>query len=463
MKINQITETTTAAGSFATVATPLFKQSRKGGNLLTGKKTNKKYANSISEGRVKELQMDLSSGKDGMSDEEFKKKYGKTKQEMRALMKSKPQQDAKKVDEAKLEEDDLIIVPGVGRKLKSGFIPHDKDRTDHEVEMARSDLFQAAKNAKKVYELISNISEEVGLEGWVQEKIIKANDYLNTIREYLEHKTMSKEGKLGEVAGGTAGALLGKSVNAAMMGAELGSALQNKFSNESGAGVIAGGPQYEGVAEGLTKQAKARKEAESVMTVIKRLEAELKDPNPHLDKVDIQRRLDTEKRRLELYRDVLDEQGVAKGKITEKAVSKAQQRFMGMVHAAQKGEKPASKEVSKVAKTMGKKEAEKFASTKHKGLPAKVNENLDNIELKKYKEMLSKIYANKKQKIIAARNEFGSEIPNQILAQIEREYGNEYFKLVHSMPKAHKEYVSQKNSIMGWFDTDEKSGRSGVE
>jgi hypothetical protein len=57
--------------------------------------------------------------------------------------------------------------------------------------------------------------------------------------------------------------------------------------------------------------------------------------------------------------------------LSEKAVSKQQQKFMGMVHAAQKGEKPASKEVSKVAKDMGKKDAKDFASTKHKGLPEK--------------------------------------------------------------------------------------------
>jgi hypothetical protein len=57
--------------------------------------------------------------------------------------------------------------------------------------------------------------------------------------------------------------------------------------------------------------------------------------------------------------------------VDEKAVSKKQQKFMGMVHAAQKGEKPASKEVAKVAKGMGKKDAEDFASTKHKGLPEK--------------------------------------------------------------------------------------------
>ena len=57
--------------------------------------------------------------------------------------------------------------------------------------------------------------------------------------------------------------------------------------------------------------------------------------------------------------------------LDEKATSKKQQKFMGMVHSAQKGEKPASKEVAKVAKTMKKGDAEDFASTKHKGLPEK--------------------------------------------------------------------------------------------
>jgi hypothetical protein len=57
--------------------------------------------------------------------------------------------------------------------------------------------------------------------------------------------------------------------------------------------------------------------------------------------------------------------------VDEKAVSKKQQRFMGMVHATQKGEKAPSKEVAKVAKSMGKKDAEDFAATKHKGLPEK--------------------------------------------------------------------------------------------
>ena len=58
------------------------------------------------------------------------------------------------------------------------------------------------------------------------------------------------------------------------------------------------------------------------------------------------------------------------------AVSKAQQRFMGMVHAAQNGEKPTSPEVAKVAKDMSDKDAKDFASTSHKGLPNHVKKEI---------------------------------------------------------------------------------------
>lgn len=62
---------------------------------------------------------------------------------------------------------------------------------------------------------------------------------------------------------------------------------------------------------------------------------------------------------------------LGEAKLAEKAVSKAQQKFMGMVYAAKKGGKPASKEVAKVAKGMSKKAAKDYAETKHKGLPEK--------------------------------------------------------------------------------------------
>jgi len=63
--------------------------------------------------------------------------------------------------------------------------------------------------------------------------------------------------------------------------------------------------------------------------------------------------------------------------VNEKAVSKSQQRFMGMVHAVQKGELSPEKvgsDVEKAAASMSKNDAEDFASTKHKKLPEKVKE-----------------------------------------------------------------------------------------
>ena len=56
------------------------------------------------------------------------------------------------------------------------------------------------------------------------------------------------------------------------------------------------------------------------------------------------------------------------------AKSKAQQKFMGLVKSYQDGDVPASKvskAVKDAAKNMGEKEVDKYASTKHKGLPNK--------------------------------------------------------------------------------------------
>lgn len=76
----------------------------------------------------------------------------------------------------------------------------------------------------------------------------------------------------------------------------------------------------------------------------------------------------------------------AEQELDEKAVSKKQQRFMGMVHATQKGEKAPSKEVAKVAKTMKKSDAEDFAATKHKGLPEKKKPEAKKSDAPKKKE-----------------------------------------------------------------------------
>ena len=64
--------------------------------------------------------------------------------------------------------------------------------------------------------------------------------------------------------------------------------------------------------------------------------------------------------------------------IDEKAVSKKQQQFFGIVRAMQKGDMPKDGEAGKVAGDISKKDAKDFASTKHKNLPSKKTESIKN-------------------------------------------------------------------------------------
>lgn len=150
-----------------------------------------------------------------------------------------------------------------------------KAEMDHEVQMARADLYKIAKYAIQLHDMLKNVSEEQGLEGWQQAKITKAADYLGSVFHNLDY-----EMKFGQ--GGN---------------------------------------------------------------------AEMEMPTESTYKESLAKKLD------------------------EKAKSKAQQRFMGMVYAAKKGEKPASKEVAKAAKGMSKKDAKDYASTKHKGKPEHVKKD----------------------------------------------------------------------------------------
>jgi hypothetical protein len=73
---------------------------------------------------------------------------------------------------------------------------------------------------------------------------------------------------------------------------------------------------------------------------------------------------------------------IGEGYIEEKSLSRAQQRFFGMVRAAQDGKmKSPSPEVVKAAKEMTKKQAHDFAATKHKGLPEKKEEPKEEFSL----------------------------------------------------------------------------------
>jgi len=79
--------------------------------------------------------------------------------------------------------------------------------------------------------------------------------------------------------------------------------------------------------------------------------------------------------------------------LKEKAKSKAQQRFFGMVRAAQKGEmENPSSEVLDAADSMKVDDVKKFAKTKHKGLPEKKEVKEEPERTAAYKAMHKKLY-----------------------------------------------------------------------
>jgi len=146
--------------------------------------------------------------------------------------------------------------------------------------------------------------------------------------------------------------------------------------------------------------------------------------------------------------------------LNEKAVSKKQQRFFGMVRAAQKGEGAASPEVAKVAGEISKKDAKDFAKTKHKGLPEKKevkeedNYSTRDKELKKTSKPRSQRY----KALHSPTNKSGNVDVNEGVMDIVRKYNK---KKEEKKPQkaqdagarakrrlARREYTSKVSSIV---------------
>ena len=223
MKINQIVESGTTAGSIATVAKPLGELQVRGSKPEKAPKVTKgkKYANTISEGAIKRLAYDLLH----MDADEFQKVYKQAKEFFKkpdavtspkpspanTKTGSKPWHDTGYVDkkaarqadepiqEDELKEDDLIIMPGMIRNKDKSFIAKSADRRDHEVEMARSDVYAAAKDAMRIFNILENRTEDEGLMGWQQSYITLAADYLNSVADSLEYDTVANENVVGKL------------------------------------------------------------------------------------------------------------------------------------------------------------------------------------------------------------------------------------------------------------------------
>ena len=63
-----------------------------------------------------------------------------------------------------------------------------KVESDHEVQMARAELYKVAKYAIKMHEMLKGVEEREGLEGWVQSKITKAADYLGSVYHHMDYE-----------------------------------------------------------------------------------------------------------------------------------------------------------------------------------------------------------------------------------------------------------------------------------
>ena len=63
----------------------------------------------------------------------------------------------------------------------------DMAERDHEVQMARAELYKIAKYSIKLHEILKGVSEAEGIEGWMQSKITKAADYIGSVYHTLDY------------------------------------------------------------------------------------------------------------------------------------------------------------------------------------------------------------------------------------------------------------------------------------
>ena len=79
----------------------------------------------------------------------------------------------------------------VEKQLNEGLgdMAHEVEK-DHEVQMARSDLYKTAKYAVAIHKMLKDVSEMEGIDGWVQAKITKAADYLGAVKHHMEGEIM---------------------------------------------------------------------------------------------------------------------------------------------------------------------------------------------------------------------------------------------------------------------------------
>jgi len=87
----------------------------------------------------------------------------------------------------RIEECDCEIVGQEGPN--SQIMPsYNEEPRDNEVHMARADLYRTAKLAIMLHEMLKNVGEGQGLDGWVQRKLTRAADYIESVFDYMDYE-----------------------------------------------------------------------------------------------------------------------------------------------------------------------------------------------------------------------------------------------------------------------------------
>ena len=267
--------------------------------------------------------------------------------------------------------------------------PADRGEYNREGDMALNQLHQIG---DAVGELHAILGAEENLPEWVQSKITKAVDYLDTARDYLKAKDaqyiMRGEEPVAEQQAADDRAVVAK--------------LRENLEKLRKAGPHAQGSKEQKKISELEK----RIDSANSTNEAKKRKPSLRNPedNPCWKGY---KPVGTKQKNGKTVPNCVPKESIEEGQIDEKAVSKSQQQAAGAALAAKRGD--ASKSdltgASKEMMSMSTKELKKYAGTKHTGLPDKKDESIDEakpdfLDLDKdgdKKESMKKAAADKKQ------------------------------------------------------------------
>lgn len=203
MKISDIFEST-CAGAIAPVAMPMTTQKRTKESVsvpglqpvekvMKGKAKKKgPYANSINESAgsmertdpvTGEVESVLTAAKHFLY--ALDRGYLNCKDDSEfidALRRAVARESKLPVQEAHLEEDDLILMPGKGNKLKTGFHSYDPDKAEREGETLKNSLRTIVRVASSLNKRLENQDD---FPEWVSEKVGAIKGMMTSVMQYL--------------------------------------------------------------------------------------------------------------------------------------------------------------------------------------------------------------------------------------------------------------------------------------